>query len=251
MGPPRENSREGSLPSRVLTRVGSTTEEGAGALAMNRLYAVGLAFACVLGCSSPECRVISSTDSADDCTYIYSDVATPEGVLKNPYPLPIKQSHLLASIDCYERGEDDLMQRRYRYNEGGQLLSESRLEGDQVLYTVSFDYDGEGRLTGSDLAWDPSSQEDYTQSSTFRHDSEGRVIEEEQTDSNPATHRITYTYDSEGRLQQTETDRDADGSIDVRSTYTYDDEGHLLRRDGDDGADGNVDETETFTTQCE
>ena len=77
------------------------------------------------------------------------------------------------------------------------------------------------------------------------------MIEEEQTDSNPATHRITYTYDSEGRLQQTETDRDADGSIDVRSTYTYDDEGHLLRRDGDDGADGNVDETETFTTQCE
>ena len=218
---------------------------------MTKTLTVTLILCAVAACSSPECRIEKSNDGEQDCTYTYSDVRAPEGALMNPYPLPLKQAFLLSSVECTEQGEPDARLVNYTYNDAGYLLSKRVVEGGSEYLTLTYTYDGDGRLTQGAQVWAESSDEDDV-SFSYTHDDQGRVLTEDDS-----SNQVRFAYDSEGRVQQTEYDIEANGTVNRRSTYVYNDEGHLLRVDVDNGAsldegvDGSVDETRTFTTVCD
>ena len=217
---------------------------------MNNRVKVAAIVWSLAACGSPECRIEQSTDGEQNCIYTYTDVRAPQGVMRNPEPLPFSQTFLLSSVECTTAGESDVRSANYTYNDAGHLLSERLVEGDRELYTETYTYHADGHLIQSTRVWDQSwDEEDGTTS--YTQDDQGRVLTKE--DGN----RLRYTYDSEGRVQQTEYDIEANGTVNRRSAYVYNDDGHLLRIDVDHGAsldegvDGTIDQTETFTTVCD
>ena len=218
---------------------------------MSNVLKMAMLLGPLVACSSPECRIERSTDGEQDCTYTYSDVRSPEGALMNPYPLPFKQTFLLSSKECTEQGEPEARLVNYTYNDAGQLLSQRVVEGGSEYLTLTYTYDGDGRLTQRDQIWAESLDENDV-SFSYTHDDQGRVLTEDDS-----SNQMRFTYDSEGRVQQTEYDIEANGTVNYRRTFVYNDEGHLLRVDVDnglsldEGVDGTIDETRTFTTVCD
>ena len=218
---------------------------------MNNVLKMAMVLGSLVACSSPECRIERSTDGEQDCTYTYSDVRSPEGALMNPYPLPFKQTFLLSSKECTEQGESEARLVNYTYNDAGQLVSQRVVEGGSEYVTLTYTYDGDGRLTQRDQIWAESLDENDV-SFSYTHDDQGRVLTEDDS-----SNQMRFAYDSEGRVQQTEYDIEANGTVNYRRTFVYNDEGHLLRIDVDngvsldEGVDGTIDETRTFTTVCD